>query len=205
MKALIFGSFNPVTNAHLEMGRMAAKTLGPGCQVTYIPANRSYMKNWKGYTAGNILPADIRIKLLKDAIKEQGLAFEVSTVETSGFTNGLTYNTIHYFGFGDSILCLGMDNVLQMDRWYQWQELLARTPLLVFARGSYDDGEMDRIKSLLGRTPKHWIVDGFFGCKGISSTKVRDCYIHGDIKQIKSLVPENVYEYLKKEEGVFYV
>lgn len=200
-RALIFGSFNPVTNAHISMGITAKKALGPDTVVTYIPASDTYIKSWKKYEDGSILSAGARITLLEDAVTSYG--FEVSTIETDGVTDGKTYNTVEYFGFDDCVLCLGMDNILQIKKWYNWQNLLARGHFLLFWRN------MNRVRqreadSILGQMTHPYT----FAClpKGradISSTQVRDCYRNRDFKKLKSLVPENVFQYLEVNDNVY--
>ena len=44
--AIIGGSFNPVTKAHVEIGQIAAREL-PGWQILYIPAPDRFLTSWK--------------------------------------------------------------------------------------------------------------------------------------------------------------
>lgn len=44
--AIIGGSFNPVTKAHVEIGQIASKEL-PGWQILYIPAPDRFLTSWK--------------------------------------------------------------------------------------------------------------------------------------------------------------
>ena len=44
--AIIGGSFNPVTKAHVEIGQIASKEL-PGWQILYIPAPDHFLTSWK--------------------------------------------------------------------------------------------------------------------------------------------------------------
>ena len=43
--AIIGGSFNPVTKAHVEIGQIASKEL-PGWQILYIPAPDRFLTSW---------------------------------------------------------------------------------------------------------------------------------------------------------------
>lgn len=200
MRALIFGSFNPVTNAHISMGIYAQDILGKDYDIKYIPASDEYIKSWKGYKEGSVMPADRRLNLLWAEASRHG--FTVSTVETDHITDGKTYNTIQYFGFKDSVLCLGMDNILQMKKWYKWKDLLTKTRLLIFEREGYVVD--DEIKEVLSYSCNYKIAGIPFYDAGISSTEVRNCYINGDMIRLKQLVPEATYKYLKEDEHVYF-
>ncbi len=197
--AFLFGTFNPVTNAHIEMGMVARNVLGPQCNVTYIPSGDAYIRNWKGYKDGDILPGKVRAGLLRDAVSRYG--FRVATVEVEGITDGRTYNTIDYFGFDGAVLCLGMDNIIQITKWYRWQKLLEKCRLLVFKR----DGISPSLK--VEKILKYALSCQFATLDekymGISSTKVRICYVNRDLEQVKDLVPENVYHYLEENKNVY--
>lgn len=198
MRALIFGSFNPVTNAHISMGKAIQNTLG--YDVVYVPASDKYIKSWKGYKEGSVMPADRRVNLLWAEASRHG--FTVSTVETDHITDGKTYHTIEYFGFENSVLCLGMDNITQMKKWYKWEDLLSKTRLLIFQREGYViDNEM---KEILNYSRNYRIMDIPFYDAGLSSTEVRNCYINRDMKKLKQMVPELTYKYLEENEHVYF-
>lgn len=201
MKAFIFGTFNPVTIAHIQMGIMAENVLGKNCLIVYVPTSDDYICRWKKYKEGSILPGNIRADLLKDAISKYG--FVVSPVEIMGVTDGRTYNTIKHYGFKDSYLCLGMDNIAAMKKWYKWEELLQKVKLLVFKRDDQILEESDEVNEILSYSCGYQIID-LPGCDGISSTKVRECYKEKEMDKLKQLVPANVYEYLEENENVFF-
>ena len=192
MKAFIFGSFNPVTNAHIEMGLAARNALGPDAQIIYEPASDRYLRSWKGYRETDILPEDVRLRLPYEAAKEQG--FIVSSIEIIGLTDGRTYNTLAYYGLKDSVLCLGMDNIAELPKWYKWQELLKNMKLLIFRRKDQMREESDEVQNVLSYSCGYQIVD-LQGQNGISSTRVRDYYRDGWMEEVKALVPANVYAY----------
>lgn len=215
-KAFIFGTFNPCHNVHVEMGIMTKHVLGNNYDVIYIPTSDEYIRSWKGYKEGSVLPGDIRIKLLQDAVCEHG--FDVSSVEIMGLTDGRTYNTINYFGFDDSVLCLGMDNIIQMKKWYRYEELLEKVKLLIFKRKGYADGQMAYSEEALSQSAEVMEIlkhsCGYKICKsenpsGISSTEVRKLYMERNIDRrsmdkLKELVPVNVFKYLEENEDVYF-
>ena len=205
--ALIFGTFNPVTNAHVNMGIVANNTLKPECNVIYIPTNDAYIRNWKGYKDGNVLSGTQRVTLLSDAVSKYG--FTVSEVEILGLTDGKTYNTISYFSFDDAVLCLGIDNIPQMKKWYRWQELLHKVKLLIFYRKGYDktDEFMDEIMDILSYSSGYEWAN--LEQNNISSTEVRKLYKERNIDRrsmdrLKEIVPDNVFKYLEENEDVYF-
>lgn len=196
MRAFIFGSFNPVTNAHVRMGVMARDELGLDCrQVTYVPAADHYIQKWKQYGDKDILLDHIRLALLHGAVSPYG--FLVNTAEMDGVTTGRTYDTLCYFGLQDATLCLGMDNIAQLPKWYRWEQLLKDVKLLIFERDGEHAGhaEMEVLERSCGFRIVHLDIPD-----GISSTEARRCYKEHDMEGLKRIVPETVYEYFKRKE-----
>lgn len=199
MRALILGSFNPVTNAHITMGMIAQDVLGQNYKITYVPASDKYIRGWKGYNDGNILSSPLRVKLLHEEASKHG--FLVSLIEANGISDGKTYNTISCFGFYDTVLCIGMDNINKIKKWYKWRELLLNTKLLVFERSGcvVNDKTMD----ILAKAREYRIVEMPADVANISSTEVRNYYKNGNMEKLKSLVPESTYNYLKENKHVY--
>lgn len=198
MKAFIFGTFNPVTNAHINMGVVAKNRLGQDCSVIYVPAPDRYIREWKGYGEQDILPEQVRLKLLEGAASVCG--FEVGDAEITGLSDGKTYNTVEHYGFDGAVLCLGMDNILGIRKWYRWEELLDRVRLLVFRREGYVPGDPDEVKDILDRAISYELADLYVDEAGISSTMVRRYHAEGNMKRVKYLVPPNVYGYLMENK-----
>ncbi len=201
MRALLFGTFNPPTCAHMDMGRAAKEALGINERdVVYIPTGDQYIKSWKGYTPGSIMPAEKRLALLHVAAAQHG--FMVSAIEVDGVTDGKTYNGVKHFGFEESILCLGIDNIAQMKKWYRWEELVRRTRLLIFHREGYT--ETPEAQEVLQNARRVEYTRLWQDNDGISSTQVRELYKQGDFEKLKCLVPEPVYKYLSENDRVFF-
>lgn len=200
MRALICGTFNPPTNAHMDMGRAAKDVLGKDVNVTYVPTADQYLRKWKGYKDGVIMPANRRLSLLSVAAAAHG--FTVSAVEIDGIVNGKTFNTVKYFGFEDSVLCIGIDNIVQMKKWYRWQELVRRTRLLVYDREGYElTPEAEEVLAVARRVDHASLWEP--NAK-ISSTLVRRLYMEKDMDRLRRLVPECVYRYLEENADVYF-
>lgn len=204
--AFIFGTFNPPTNAHVQMGLAARRVLGKDCNIVYVPTGDGYIKSWKGYGKGNVLPGGTRVELLQDALRPYP-EMMVSRVEVDGIVDGKTIHTLeHYRKFmlpGERcVLCLGMDNIAGMDKWYRYEDLLQEYPLLIFRRGSYELPE--RARKVLDMSCCYAIMN-LDGCgEGISSTKVRECYVNKNMEALEGLVPDNVFWYLKENEYAYF-
>lgn len=195
------GSFNPVTNAHIAMGVVARDILGPECEIIYVPASDKYISGWKGYWEGDILREDVRLRLLLNAVSEYD--FEVSIAELDGTSDGKTYNTLSHFGFEDTILCIGMDNVPKMRKWYRYKSLLSSgIKLLVFERQGCK--VTDKALGILSCCREYRIAELPADTIGISSTKIRNYYKNGDMDKLQHLVPRTTYQYLKENKHVYF-
>ena len=73
--AIIGGSFNPVTKAHVEIGQIAAREL-PGWQILYIPAPDRFLTSWKAMKKNDILSGEQRLNLLRKAVEPYGFLCE---------------------------------------------------------------------------------------------------------------------------------
>lgn len=165
-------------------------------EIIYVPSGESYLQSWKGYDERERIPAQDRYTLLKEAVKRY--RFGVTDIEVRGMTTK-TYDTMEYLGFEDSYLCLGIDNVAQMKKWYRYEELLANTSLLVFDRVGSETADDPEVKEVLGMTRSHIFVKLPVDCIDVSSSLVRESLRDGDIGQVQRLVPVNVYRYLVEE------
>lgn len=198
MKAFILGAFNPVTNAHIQMGVTARKVLGNDCEVIYVPTSDRYIRRGKGYEEGSVLSGDIRVMLLEGALKPYG--FSVSRVEVDGIVDGKSFNTLEYLGSDDSVLCIGMDNVPKIKKWYRSKDLLTKYKLLIFKRNSYSGS----VSELFEHPVNYEIAYLDSSCTDLSSTMVRNCYINKKMEELQGIVPDNVFQYLSNNEHVYF-
>lgn len=196
-KILIFGTFNPITNAHLDMG-VRAKSVYPDATVVYVPAKTDFLKGWKQFDSGKILKEDIRMKLIREATEKMG--FQVSEIEITGEVDGKTYNTIKYFrDHGDDvILCMGSDKPGELNRWYRGEDIVRENRFVILTR----DHKKGEFPEELRRYSDHiTYVEGHY--QSISSTGIRDAYINGDLDSVREDIPECVYHYLKSVEDAY--
>lgn len=200
---LIIGTFNPITNAHIHIGKMALEML-PDARVFYVPAKDDFLKGWKGMNESMVLKEDERLMLVRKAAEPLG--FMVSDVEIKGIVDGKTIHTAEYFknvlGFDTVYFCMGTDKIPELHRWFEGERLISEYKFLVIER---DGNTLDEV--MTEQTKAH--ADNFIrvqddgSCADISSTKIRNACINGVLEEVKRDIPEEVYLYLKDRKELF--
>lgn len=193
---LLFGAFNPFTNAHLLIGTLA-KEHYPQYEICYVPSKLSYMLNWKGMASTEVLSEEVRFDLIAGSIKDMK-DFYVSDIEIKGIVDGKTYNTVNYFknvlGYKNVVLCMGTDKVPELETWYRGQELISENHFLIITRNG------ENLKEKLTDYTKKYETN-FYEIKNInmqylSASKVREAMHENDIRAIKEAVPDYVYKHI---------
>ena len=186
---LIFGTFNPVTKAHINMG-IQAHQVYPDADVYFVPTHRRYLEVDKRYSDTDILSDKDRLLLLKAAAGE--FSFKVCTLEMENKVSGKTYDTVKAMQeFGDVTVCFGSDNLEQLHEWYRAEELVKENKFLVISRG------VSRVKipeSLQQYSDNFHFENGIFD--DVSSTKAREALRNSDWDTLRKMVPLWVYGYL---------
>lgn len=195
---LIFGTFNPTTNAHINMAKVIHEKV-PAADIIYVPAKKRFLESWKGLGTEHILQDKDRCSLLKEALEELTYA-AVSTVEIDGLTDGKTYNTLRYFretcGYSKLFLCFGTDKVAELERWYMGREMIAENSFLILTR----DEALEAVMTDYTRQYAEHFAEVKSDMPGVSATQVREACESGDWELVKELVPANVYEYMKNKK-----
>ena len=188
--AIYGGSFDPLHIGHLALAESAVKQCGID-KLIFMPAYMSPFKQDRRVTAG----VD-RCGMI-EAVLGMNKAFCLSRYEINKGGPSYTIETLrHWSGMLDGKLSfvLGFDSVVQLDTWYEGEEILRNYPLITCARPDTDTGEgMQRVEyfrekygadiTVLDKDP----VDA-------SSTDIRKLVSEG--KSIKGMVPEGVEEYI---------
>lgn len=193
---LIPGSFNPITNAHVDMALAAKKAVGANV-IYFIPAHDTYVAKKK-----TLIPGYCRVSLINsmsNCDKENMFALDV---ETTSFFPQKTYNTITHlkekaerdYKFDEYYICLGMDNIKTLTTWYNWEPFVNEYHFVACVR------EGQNLNNALKETKLTEYKDHFTEIRipenHTSSSLVRDLCEKGKFEQVKKLVPQNVYEYL---------
>lgn len=188
---LVFGAFNPVTNAHIEIGLIAQKEY-PDSHIIYIPSGENYLKGWKNLERPHILSSEARWRLLEKSIRPYG--FDISDIELTGrgIVDGRTYNTLKYYF--DPIIVIGADKLDELEFWYRGEEILQHYEFLVITRNN-SKGKLP--KYLNHYESKLHYAEGNSKYQEVSSSMVRQACIDGNLDSVKDFIPECVYDYLK--------
>jgi nicotinate (nicotinamide) nucleotide adenylyltransferase len=197
---LIMGAFNPPTIAHVKMSEVLHKEY-PDDVTCYVVAGDKYLRGWKGYNNENILPFDVREKLLEDATSEKDYAL-VSSFENSAKSDGKTITTVEFFkkiGYHEGVsLCVGSDNLKDFDKWYRCEDIVDSVKsIIILCRGVKKEDGLNLIPDKFkDKADKFRFID--FNYDSISSSKIREAARNHNLESVKEDVPDNVYEFLIK-------
>lgn len=193
---LILGSFNPVTTAHIAMGS-CAKEVYSIADVVYIPVNQKYLQSFKGYSEMDIVSDEHRWKMLVGSLPR---GCKASAVEMLGRVDGKTYNTARHFAnlYDEVIVCIGADNLKDIDSWYRAEELVQSCKFLVFQR----NGCESELAPKLQRYASNFVYLQA-ELPDVSSTQVRHALREGDNHLVKRSVPPYTYWYFTQHPELY--
>lgn len=204
MKIILYpGSFNPITNAHINIANTALQKLNAD-KIIFIPANDSYVAK-----KDTLISGPIRCKLIEDIDCTLCDKKEVSYIEISGFdkygnwntyadTPPKTYNTVNLIKKLNPnniyYICIGIDNLQSLRTWYNWKTFIKNNKFIVFKRNGIS--LIDALYSFDLYEYKNNFIELEIEPNNISSSLVRNnCKLH-KFDDIKNIVPNNVYNYL---------
>lgn len=189
-KILIFGgTFNPIHNGHLILAEHCINEEGFD-KVVFIPTMNPYYKD--------TLDFDTRLKMLKMAIKDND-KFAYSSIEKKYNLEGKLYlilEKIAELSDDDITILIGSDSLMNLDWWYEKEKLLKKYKFLVLKRDESDKiinekiNEYEKKYSAYIKILDNKRID-------ISSSDIRDMIKNK--KDIKYLVADKVYKYIKEE------
>lgn len=181
---LLFGSFNPIHNGHLVIAEYFVEFAGFS-QVWFVVSPQNPLKKKKSLLAGYHRLALARIAVENDS------RFKVCDIEFKLPTPSYTIDTLTYLQeqHPDKLFSViaGSDILPGLHRWKNHKTLLEYYELCIYPRPGFDKP-----------------VDfSFPGVKyyeapllGISSTFIRQAI--KDKKEVRYMVPEKVWEYIKE-------
>ena len=201
---LLGGSFDPVHNAHLAIGRSALALLGLE-RVLWLPSGVP------PHRAAPVAGIADRLEMLRLAIAGE-TRFAIDPRELAKTAAAYTVDTLlelrHEQGDARAlVLLLGADQFARLGSWHRWQELFFLAHLAVFARpgGSLDDRAPDALRVEHARRRaapgSDWrsrsagaIIEVPMAPLAISSTEVRARIGRGDAP--RDMIPPAVLEYI---------
>ncbi len=129
---LLGGSFNPAHEGHLHISREALKRLRLD-EVWWLVAPQNPLKPKAGMAelaqrvaAAKEVADDKRIKVT-DIESKLGTRYTIDTLRVLK----------HRFPSARFVWLMGADNLAQISRWHDWQEIFATLPIAVFDRPAY--------------------------------------------------------------------
>ncbi len=199
---LFFGTFNPITKAHLAMIEQCKKTIGGKAFV--IPSNLKFMDKWKKVDH-EFLSDEERIDLISTA-RSSPSDFEIILEEVNESVTCRTIDTVKYImelvSFDPDVdkmyLCMGADKIPELNKWYKAQELFKMCALVALDR---DISGCELLKQILGSPADEFVMVNMpKGTSNISSTQIRQAYYDGNLDSVKECLPNKVYKYLKEKK-----
>ena len=193
---LVPGAFNPPTIAHVKIWEVLLEKY-PNAGILYLPSRDEYITDWKEQVKP--IPYLDRCDLLSGAITNVS-DVAVCAVEETDVTTGKTYDVVNWFKKNyknfDIFICLGEDKLKELEFWYKGRELIIENNFIILSRNGrnldwYDLSFHEHFQDII------------YPYADISSTKVREAYLNGQLDIVKDDIPTNVYDYLKSHDDLF--
>ncbi len=175
---LLFGSFNPVHTGHLIIASYFVQHTDLG-KIWFVLSPQNPFK-----TGEKLLEDSKRLELLHLAVNDNA-NFHICDIEFSMKKPSYTVNTINklqqQYPEREFVLLIGTDNLNELDRWKNYEEILSMVVVYVYPR-------RDKASSKLLTHPSVKLVDA--PLIEISSTQIREDIRAG--RQPRYLLPDSV-------------
>ena len=196
MKIGLFGgSFDPIHKGHLHIARAFADELALNT-VLFLPAGEPYHKNSPQTSAQQ------RLEMVQEAIA-QDERFAVSNVDMIRHGATYTIDTINIFKQiypSDQLWWLmGMDSLMQLHTWKNWQVLVRQTHIAVAARSGQNLAHIP--------TPlQEWLIRALHqgeikllnaSIMDISSSQIRQAMVKGNTAYVQKCVTPAVWDMIQ--------
>lgn len=190
---LIGGSFNPIHNGHLIIANTFFELLGLD-KLFFIPANVSpfKIKSQKDFKENSHL----RFQMVNLAVKSIENYF-VSNFEINNNNPSYTINTVTHFSKqfpnADFYWLLGGDQILQFDKWKDWEKILELVRLVVADRkDTFTTAQKKDLSNYYAKKGKPIFMDS--PLIEISSTEIRERAQNS--LSLRGYVPESVENFI---------
>lgn len=190
-KIIVFGgSFNPPTLGHIALAEHLLNQADIE-KILFLPASNHYPKP-------GLLSASLRVDMLRSLLSlNKGFGLSLVEVNAERLLNTVESMRRLKKEYPESQLyfLMGSDNLLELPKWDQGEDLLAEFHLYIMGRNGVDVVNTISADPLLKRYAFHLHYDSSFKELPISSTEIRRCCREG--KPITHLVSPTVGEYIK--------
>lgn len=193
---LFGGTFNPIHNGHLHIAEKFAQQCGLDC-VIFLPAGEPYHKNT------DLLPATHRLKMVELAISGSP-QFAVSDCDVVREGATYTIDTIQifkqYYPNAQFYWLMGMDSLLKLHTWKNWQTLVRQVKIAVANRTGGNLAQAPReLHSWLGAALQSGdLILLNAETVDISSSQIRANWAAG--KNMRNGLPEKVADYIEQNQ-----
>ena len=176
------GSFNPPHKGHIKITNyLLNKFLD---KIIIIPTGNYWNKN-------NLISLNDRINMLKYYENEKII------IDTENNNYEFTYQILeklsNKYQKEDLTLILGADNIINFDKWKNYQELLNYNLIII----NRDNIDIEKYLKKLNKYDKYIILNDLPQIE-ISSTMIRNYIKENNYESLKTLIDENVLQYIKK-------
>lgn len=185
--ALFGGSFNPPHVAH-QLAMLYVLETQPVDELWVVP---TYVHPFEHKR--HLVSFEHRVAMCKLMAAPLGERVTVSRIEEEmaqrpGFRASRTLDLVAFLveqGL-EVRLVVGSDILNETGKWHRWNDLVAKSPLIVVGREGID-------------VPPGSVVTGV-SMPAISSTQVRRAYAAGELATVANLVPRSVYSYMVQHD-----
>jgi nicotinate-nucleotide adenylyltransferase len=201
------GTFDPIHHGHLRTALELYQRFDLQ-EVRLVPCQKPVLDKTAYATT------EQRLQMLQLAIKDQpGLVIDEREIKraTPSFTIDTLISLRKEFPLTPLCLILGYDNLLNLERWHRWQELLKFAHLLINSRPLYEIPKQGVVAELLNN---HQVIDakllqeqtaGLIYFAEMTQLNISATAIRQQIAQELSpryLLPDAVWEFIQKE-GIY--
>ena len=187
------GTFNPIHNGHLALASEAKKSFGLDeiwFMPSSLPAHKSNLE---------LLPPKDRLSMAQHAVKGYK-NFVVSSFEID--RPGFTYTAdtvvalIEEYPKHDFYFIIGGDSLMKFHHWVKPDVISSHVTLLAAGRNGFSKEELYKQQANLNQLFDTKIQFLDLPEINISSSLIRNYIKAGALSEIKSMVPEGVYQYI---------
>lgn len=189
------GTFNPIHYGHLILSEFVLDNLNLD-YIIFIPTGNPPHKS-----KNDVIDCKVRLEMVNLAVKSNS-RFKVSRIEVDKKGVNYTVDTLKELNdlYSDDELyfILGADSLLTLKYWKDYEKIVENINIIVVDRRKFEFEEVDREIERLNKLHQGNIKRLKFPFIEISSTYIRDRVKEG--KSIKYLLPENVEDYILKND-----
>ena len=186
------GSFNPPTNAHIDLAKQILKEYTIIDRIIFVPVSTKYNKD-------GLAPDIERYNMLKK-VCESNKKMEVSSIELDTEKQLYTIETLNKIQEQNPnkkvAFILGTDNLKELPTWHNVEKLLETYKILVIKRNNDNIQKIIEENSTLLK-----YKNSFIKLKNIKQIDLRSTEIREKVKNnedITNLVPEEIINDIKR-------